>query len=254
MLGTIGGLAGRRVGIVLAHAINAVGIPMPAPPGSAHGYIGGILLTPRLVAESLRARRGDEHGRKHLSGVQGVADADRRRLAAQPMTCAADRRRASMQVIRLALRNLARQRMRTGVTLAAIAFGVAALIVTGGFVEDIFIQLGEALIHSQSGHLQVAERGYFEGGTRTPERFQIRDPDRAARPNRGNARSRGCVRCGWGSRASSTTAAATSRSSATAPSRTRRRVWAHRCECSPAMRSPPTTPGESWSARESRRR
>jgi putative ABC transport system permease protein len=78
------------------------------------------------------------------------------------------------QVIQLALRNLARQRARTAVTLAAIAFGVAALIVTGGFVEDIFIQLGEALIHSQSGHIQVAERGYFEGGTRTPERFLIR--------------------------------------------------------------------------------
>jgi len=80
-------------------------------------------------------------------------------------------------VIRLALRNLARQRMRTGVTLGAIAFGVAALVVTGGFVEDIFIQLAEALIHSQSGHAQVAERGYFEGGTRTPERFQIAGPD-----------------------------------------------------------------------------
>jgi putative ABC transport system permease protein len=52
MLGTIGGLAGIALGVVFAYAINAVGIPMPAPPGSAHGYIGGILLTPRLVAES----------------------------------------------------------------------------------------------------------------------------------------------------------------------------------------------------------
>ncbi len=79
--------------------------------------------------------------------------------------------------MRLALRSLARQRVRTSVTLAAIAFGVAALTLTGGFVEDIFIQLGEALIHSQSGHLQVAERGYFDGGTRTPERFQILEPE-----------------------------------------------------------------------------
>lgn len=77
---------------------------------------------------------------------------------------------------RLALRNLTRQRTRTAVTLAAIACGVAALIVTGGFVKDIFIQLGEALIHSQSGHIQIATRGYFAGGTRTPERFLIRDP------------------------------------------------------------------------------
>ena len=90
---------------------------------------------------------------------------------------AADRRTgARLQELRLALRNLTRQRMRTGVTLAAIACGVAALILTGGFVRDIFIQLGEALIHSQSGHLQVAARGYFAGGTRTPERFLIPEP------------------------------------------------------------------------------
>jgi putative ABC transport system permease protein len=85
------------------------------------------------------------------------------------------RTNAWMQELRLALRNLTRQRMRTGLTLAAIACGVAALILTGGFVKDIFIQLGEALIHSQSGHLQVATRGYFAGGTRTPERFLMRD-------------------------------------------------------------------------------
>ena len=83
---------------------------------------------------------------------------------------------ARLQQLRLALRNLTRQRMRTGVTLAAIACGVAALILTGGFVRDIFVQLGEALIHSQSGHLQVAAQGYFAGGTRTPERFLIREP------------------------------------------------------------------------------
>ena len=52
MLGTFGGLVGIALGVVCAYAINAVGIPMPAPPGSAHGYTGGILLTPGLIAES----------------------------------------------------------------------------------------------------------------------------------------------------------------------------------------------------------
>jgi len=58
-------------------------------------------------------------------------------------------------------------------TLAAIIFGVAGVVLSGGFVRDIFVQLGEALIHSQTGHLQVLRTGYFEAGTRSPENFRI---------------------------------------------------------------------------------
>ena len=61
--------------------------------------------------------------------------------------------------------------------LAAIALGVASLILSGGFVQDIVIQLGEALIHSQSGHLQINRRGFFEGGTRSPEKFMLDRPE-----------------------------------------------------------------------------
>ena len=61
-------------------------------------------------------------------------------------------------------------------TLASIVFGVAGLILTGGFVQDIFEQLGEAVIHSQTGHLQLSRAGYFEAGTRSPERFFIDEP------------------------------------------------------------------------------
>lgn len=71
----------------------------------------------------------------------------------------------------LAIRNVTRQKQRTAFTLGAIAFGVAALIVTGGFVQDIYRQLAEAIIHSQSGHLQVARRGYFELGARNPSNY-----------------------------------------------------------------------------------
>jgi putative ABC transport system permease protein len=75
--------------------------------------------------------------------------------------------------LRLALRNVFRHRVRTAMTLAAIAFGVAGLILSGGFVQDIYAQLGEALIHSQTGHLQVMRSGYYESGTRSPEKFRI---------------------------------------------------------------------------------
>lgn len=61
-------------------------------------------------------------------------------------------------------------------TLAAIALGVAGLVLAGGFVKDIFFQLGEAIIHSQTGHIQVFQHGFLERGTRQPERFLIKSP------------------------------------------------------------------------------
>jgi len=76
-----------------------------------------------------------------------------------------------------ALRNIFRQRLRSGATVAAISLGVAGLILAGGFVQDIFVQLGEAMIHSQTGHLQIALQGYREGRTRAPERYLIEKPE-----------------------------------------------------------------------------
>lgn len=77
----------------------------------------------------------------------------------------------------LALRNVFRQRTRSAATLAAISIGVTGLILAGGFVQDIFIQLGEAIIHSQTGHIQVTREGYREGKNRAPEAYLIDNPD-----------------------------------------------------------------------------
>lgn len=76
----------------------------------------------------------------------------------------------------LALRNILRQRARSAATLAAITIGVAGLILAGGFVQDIFIQFGEAIIHSQTGHIQVTRQGYSEGKNRAPEDYLIESP------------------------------------------------------------------------------
>lgn len=75
----------------------------------------------------------------------------------------------------LSFRNLLRNRIRTTITLAAIVFGVSGLVVSGGFVRDIFIQLGEALIHSQSGHAQIGQAAIFTHGSRSPERHLLED-------------------------------------------------------------------------------
>lgn len=76
----------------------------------------------------------------------------------------------------LAFHNIFRHKVRTFLTLAVIVFGVAGLILTGGFVEDIFIQLREATIHSQLGHLQLYRAGYTEMGRRDPYQYMIDDP------------------------------------------------------------------------------
>ena len=78
--------------------------------------------------------------------------------------------------LRLAVRNLTRHRGRTALSIGAIAFGVAGLIVTGGFVEDVFVQLAEATIHSQLGHVQVARRDYFGQGAGRPADYLIEAP------------------------------------------------------------------------------
>lgn len=83
-------------------------------------------------------------------------------------------------LIKLALRNILRQKIRTAMTLAAIMFGVVGLILAGGFIQDVFIQLGEAIIHSQTGHAQVFRKDYLERGTRQPDRFLIDKPDALA--------------------------------------------------------------------------
>ena len=83
-------------------------------------------------------------------------------------------------MFKLALRNILRQKSRTAMTLAAIIFGVAGLILSGGFVADVLTQLGEATIHSQLGHVQVFRKGFYEQGSRSPEKFMIDDGEKIA--------------------------------------------------------------------------
>lgn len=79
-------------------------------------------------------------------------------------------------MLKLAVRNILRQKTRSAVTLSAIILGVVGLILSGGFVKDIFFQLGEAVIHSQTGHIQVFKEDFLERGARQPDRFLIEDP------------------------------------------------------------------------------
>lgn len=84
---------------------------------------------------------------------------------------------AMLQIFRIAFRNIFRNKIRTGITLAAIAFGGISLILVGGFIHDIFEQLREATIHSQLGHLQVYREGFYEKGSAQPFQYMIPEPE-----------------------------------------------------------------------------
>lgn len=63
-------------------------------------------------------------------------------------------------------------------TLAAVAFGVAVLILIRGFIDDIYEQLRERVIHSQTGHVQIALAGYFAHGAHSPDQYIIDLPQK----------------------------------------------------------------------------
>ena len=80
-------------------------------------------------------------------------------------------------MFKLAFRNIFRNRLRTALTLAAIVTGVVAIIISGGFIEDVFVQLRESTIHSRLGHIQIFRQGYLEHGRREPSHYMINHPE-----------------------------------------------------------------------------
>jgi putative ABC transport system permease protein len=86
--------------------------------------------------------------------------------------------------VRIAVRNLLKNRRRSLFTLLAIAIGFAAVNVFGGFTEYIFQSLEESSIYAQgNGHLTVFKKGFLTDGKLDPLKFlmtreeseQIRD-------------------------------------------------------------------------------
>ena len=76
---------------------------------------------------------------------------------------------------KLAIRNVFRNRRRTLITLAAMGFGAAAIIVFGGFVHAIYFGVRESTIRSQVGHIQLYRKGYSEKGNLAPFDYLIAD-------------------------------------------------------------------------------
>lgn len=75
--------------------------------------------------------------------------------------------------LKLAARNLARHRSRTLISLSAIAFGVVALLLAGGFIEWIFWATREAAIQTGLGHIQISRLGFRAGGFANPSAYLL---------------------------------------------------------------------------------
>src|SRR5688572_7165812 len=73
----------------------------------------------------------------------------------------------------LAARNLTRHRTRTLISLSAIAFGVVALLLAGGFVEWIFWAMREATIQTGLGHIHVTRPGFRDAGFADPKAYLL---------------------------------------------------------------------------------
>lgn len=74
---------------------------------------------------------------------------------------------------RLALRNILRQRRRSLIAIAAIAFGIISMMLASGFIEWIFWANREGVAVTQLGHIQVTKPGYQEGGKADPFAFLL---------------------------------------------------------------------------------
>lgn len=75
-----------------------------------------------------------------------------------------------MKLAVIALRNLARNRRRSLLSLLIVAAGTIVILLTAGFVRFSFQGLGEAIIHGGLGHIEVAPQGDIEESGPSPER------------------------------------------------------------------------------------
>jgi putative ABC transport system permease protein len=71
----------------------------------------------------------------------------------------------------LAARNLTRHRTRTFISASAVAVGVIAVLLAGGFTEWIFWAIREAAIQTGLGHIQITRPGFREAGFADPMAF-----------------------------------------------------------------------------------
>jgi putative ABC transport system permease protein len=83
-----------------------------------------------------------------------------------------------MKWIKLAVRNIFRNKRRSLVTLLAISVGFAAISVFQGYVNHVYYGLRVMAIHGEGlGHLRVNKAGWQEKGKLEPEKYMFSKED-----------------------------------------------------------------------------
>lgn len=75
--------------------------------------------------------------------------------------------------LKLAIRNVFRNKRRTSITLASIVIGGIAIILVGGYIEYSFWGLREMAIRSELGHIQIYKDGFMKNGQVEPQKYLL---------------------------------------------------------------------------------
>ncbi len=78
-----------------------------------------------------------------------------------------------MLSFKIAIRNVFRNKRRSGLTLLAVVFGCVAIIIFGGYVQQAYVGLRESTINSQLGHIQIFKVGFEEYGNKAPDQYRL---------------------------------------------------------------------------------
>ena len=79
-----------------------------------------------------------------------------------------------MKWMKLAIRNILRNKRRSLVTLLAIGVGFSAVSLFSGYVSNIYSGLRESAIRGEGlGHLTIYKAGWLEKGKLDPERYMF---------------------------------------------------------------------------------
>jgi putative ABC transport system permease protein len=78
-------------------------------------------------------------------------------------------------IIKIAFRNILRNRRRSAITLLVIVFGAVGLILFGGYKAHTFWALRESTIRNRLGHLQIFAKGYAASESQKPLAYALDD-------------------------------------------------------------------------------